>query len=71
MGFLFKPVVEEPSAPEPLKSTVCARAVPLVGGGSGLAPTRSRLMSTQSGSGLGVNGLLGLFGFGKWSFDGG
>lgn len=53
----------------PLKSTVCARAVPLVGGGSGLPLLF--LISTQSGSGEGVNGLLGLFGFGKWSFDGG
>lgn len=53
----------------PLKSTVCALAVPLAGGGSGLLPMR--LTSTQSGSGLGVKGLLGLLGFGKWSFDGG
>lgn len=47
----------------PLKSIVCALAVPRVGGGSGLPPMR--LTSTQSGSGEGVNGLLGFFGFGK------
>lgn len=47
----------------PLKSTVCALAVPRAGGGSGLPPMR--FTSTQSGSGEGVNGLLGLFGLGK------
>ena len=47
----------------PLKSTVAARAVPRVGGGSGLP---MRLISTQSGSGDGVKGLLGRFGLGKW-----
>lgn len=42
-----------------LKSTVRARWEPRVGGGSGLLP--SLLISTQSGSGLGVKGLLGFF----------
>lgn len=45
-----------------LKSTVRARWEPRAGGGSGLLP--SLLISTQSGSGLGVKGLLGRFGFG-------
>lgn len=54
---------------EGLKSTVRARCEPRAGGGSGLLP--SLLISTQSGSGLGVKGLLGRLGFGKWSFDGG
>lgn len=40
-----------------------------MGGGSGLLP--SLLISTQSGSGLGVKGLLGRFGLGMWSFEGG
>lgn len=53
----------------PLKSTVRALAVPRAGGGSGLLPMR--LTSTQSGSGEGVNGLLGRLGFGKWSLAGG
>jgi len=55
-----------------LKSTVCALDVPRAGGGSGLpVGVPILLISTQSGSGLGVKGLLGLFGFGKWSFEGG
>lgn len=53
----------------PLKSTVCALEVPLAGGGSGLLPTL--FTSTQSGSGDGVNGLLGRLWFGRWSFEGG
>ena len=52
-----------------LKSTVRARWEPRVGGGSGLPP--SLLISIQSGSGLGVNGLLGRLGFGIWSLEGG
>lgn len=52
----------------PLKSMVWAREVPLGGGGSGLG---IRFTSTQSGSGLGVKGLLGLLGLGKWLSDGG
>lgn len=52
-----------------LKSTVRARWEPRAGGGSGLLP--SLLISTQSGSGLGVKGLLGRFGFGMYSLDGG
>ena len=47
--------------PTPLKSTVCARAVPLAGGGSGLPIRRT---STQSGSGDGVKGLPGRLGLG-------
>lgn len=54
-----------------LKSMVLALAVPLAGGGTGLESRLDLLTSTQSGSGLGVNGLLGLFGFGKWSCEGG
>lgn len=46
----------------PLKSTVWEREVPLGGGSSGLG---IRLTSTQSGSGLGVNGLLGRLGLGR------
>jgi hypothetical protein len=53
-----------------LKSIVRALAVPLAGGGSGLEPG-IRLTSTQSGSGLGVKGLLGRLGLGKWSGAGG
>ena len=75
IGFevLFKLVVELDGGfgPLPLKSTVCALAVPLAGGGSGLSLFPILLTSTQSGSGLGVNGLLGRFGFGKWSLLGG
>jgi len=47
-----------------LKSIVRALAAPLTGGGTGLESKLDRLTSTQSGSGLGVNGLLGFFGFG-------
>jgi hypothetical protein len=58
----------------PLKSTVLALAGPLAdpraGGGSGLL-LPIFLTSTQSGSGDGVNGLLGLIGLGKWLSDGG
>jgi hypothetical protein len=44
------------------KSTVLARWEPRVGGGSGRPPMR--WTSTQSGSGLGVKGLLGRLGLG-------
>lgn len=55
-----------------LKSTVRALCEPRAGGGSGLLRLFCNcLMSTQSGSGLGVKGLLGLFGLGKRSLDGG
>lgn len=54
----------EPDVLAPLKSTVRALCEPLAGGGSGL-PLPIFLTSTQSGSGLGVNGLLGRFGLGK------
>lgn len=53
----------------PLKSIVRDLPVPRAGGGSGLLPMR--LTSTQSGSGEGVNGLLGRLGLGKWSLAGG
>lgn len=56
-------------SPTPLKSTVRALAVPLVGGGSGF-PAPVLFTSTQSGSGEGVNGLLGRLGLGKWSLLG-
>lgn len=69
-GMLVDELVLEVAALVPLKSTVWALAVPLAGGGSGGLPP-ILLTSTQSGSGDGVNGLLGLFGFGKWSFEGG
>ncbi len=59
-------LVEEPS-----KSTVRDLCEPRAGGGSGLRPLGICLTSTHSGSGLGVNGLLGRFGFGKWLLDGG
>lgn len=44
---------------------------PRAGGGSGLPLLGKFLTCTQSGSGLGVKGLLGFLGFGKWSLDGG
>jgi hypothetical protein len=47
------------------KSTVRALCEPRAGGGSGLRLLGMCLTSIQSGSGLGVNGLLGRFGFGK------
>jgi hypothetical protein len=52
-----------------LKSTVRARCEPRAGGGSGRPPIR--FTSTQSGSGLGVKGLLGRFGLGMWPSEGG
>jgi hypothetical protein len=52
-----------------LKSTVRALWEPRVGGGSGLPAIR--FTSTQSGSGLGVKGLLGRFGLGMWPSEGG
>lgn len=54
-----------------LKSTVRARCEPRAGGGSGLLFPPVRLTSTQSGSGLGVKGLLGRLGLGKWPSEGG
>ena len=51
-------------------STVRAFCEPRAGGGSGLRLGRC-LMSTHSGSGLGVKGLLARFGFGTKSLDGG
>lgn len=54
------------------ESNTRARCEPLVGGGSGLPPLRlSFLTSTQSGSGLGVNGLLGRLGLGMCPSEGG
>lgn len=48
-----------------LESVMRARCEPRAGGGSGLPPLRlSFLTSTQSGSGLGVKGLLGRLGLG-------
>jgi hypothetical protein len=56
----------------PLKSTVRARCEPRAGGGSGLPLLLdNRLTSTQSGSGLGVKGLLGRLGLGMCPSDGG
>jgi hypothetical protein len=55
----------------PSKSTVRARCEPRAGGGSGLRVLGMCLTSTHSGSGLGVKGLLGRFGLGKWPLDGG
>ena len=52
-------------------STVRDLCEPRAGGGSGLRLLGRCLTSTHSGSGLGVNGLLGRFGFGKWLLDGG
>lgn len=57
-----KLVVELLVVEMPLKSTVRARCEPRAGGGSGRPPMRCT--STQSGSGLGVKGLLGRFGLG-------
>lgn len=54
-----------------LKSTVRDLCKPRVGGGSGLRLLCRCLTSTHSGSGLGVKGLLGRLGLGKWSLDGG
>lgn len=54
-----------------MKSTVRALCEPRAGGGSGLRLLGICRTSIQSGSGLGVNGLLGRFGFGKWLLDGG
>lgn len=48
-----------------LKSTVRALCVPLAGGGSGLPLPLTFFTSTQSGSGLGVKGLLGRFALGN------
>lgn len=53
----------------PLKSTVRALCEPRAGGGSGRPPMRCT--STQSGSGLGVKGLLGRFWLGMWPSEGG
>jgi hypothetical protein len=58
----------EAALPGLLKSMVRARWEPRAGGGSGRLP--SLLTSIQSGSGLGVNGLLGRLGLGMWSFEG-
>jgi hypothetical protein len=55
----------------PSKSIVRARCEPRAGGGSGLRALGMCFTSTHSGSGLGVKGLLGRFGLGKWSLDGG
>jgi len=52
-------------------STVRDLCEPRAGGGSGLRLLGRCLTSTHSGSGLGVNGLLGRFGFGEWLLDGG
>lgn len=56
----------------PLKSTVRARCEPRAGGGSG-RPAFARICGTltQSGSGLGVKGLLGRLGLGMWPSEGG
>jgi len=55
-----------------LKSMVRALCEPRAGGGSGLLRLLPmRCTSTQSGSGLGVKGLLGRCGFGMCPSDGG
>jgi hypothetical protein len=54
-----------------LKSMVRALCEPRAGGGSGLLRMLPmRWTSTQSGSGLGVKGLLGRCAFGMWPSDG-